>query len=457
MGAKMFCQGPMGCTPTRSTTCVGTVQTRRAQSVPLGSCRPVVPFLLEQDLACRGVAYSAKVSSSFQTGQQWQVALTMSWQLRFDVGGQTVFGGSNSSSCCNSGTAHWHSALNLLQTLQASGGQFNQVVLGAGGAPAINLTTTLGTSARGTQWQRAFWLLQDLHAPPAPGLLRLLHRSDGGEGFGKAVPLAVATVRFAHTVNSQMFSQPRRIPNVIHKVLIVDGMELPPLTPAMTEAINTFRELNPGFQLKLFSGTDCIAYISKHFTTDILAAFHALQPYAYKCDLFRYLLLLREGGYYSDMRQVCLQSLECVFPPNTEWFSPLERFATVAGESDIYMNNAFIAAVPGHPWLAAAIQEVLKSIRTRHYGKSSLDPTGPGALGRACCSSLLQRPHTWLVGQHRQNGGCGYIESHGGKRFILTKYWKENGERFRPGEWGEEDGGGQSYNELWEQKQVYVQ
>lgn len=240
------------------------------------------------------------------------------------------------------------------------------------------------------------------------------------------------------------------MPRVIHKVFIVDGMGTPALTESMQDAVDSFRRLNPDFRLILYSGSDCAAYIREHFGPDVLGAFHALRPYAYKCDLFRYLVLLREGGYYSDMRQVCLRPLEEVLPAGTQWFSALDGPCTGP-----YMSNSFLASVPGHPWLEAAVGLVLDNVKRRHYGVCSLDPTGPGAFYRACDFSL-RRP-TWLIGEHRIEDGDGYIVGPGEERFILTKYRRESdGRAFGAGEWGAHEGGGQNYNDLWDSGTVYL-
>lgn len=246
-------------------------------------------------------------------------------------------------------------------------------------------------------------------------------------------------------ISRQRASWTRPIPKVIHKVILVDGMGMPTLSESMGNAVRSFEQLNSHYQLRIYSGTDCSAYIRQHFDNEVLHAFEALRPYAYKCDLFRYLVLLREGGFYSDMRQVCLQPLDQVFPPDMTWFSAID--------DPPYMHNAFLASVPGHPWLKRAVKVVLQNIRGHHYGDCPLDPSGPGALGRAC--DLEELGPTCLIGEHHIEGGDGYILNHLGDKFIMTKYRKHNGEKYLPGEWGIEDGGGQNYNDLWLARRVY--
>mmetsp|Transcript_29970 Transcript_29970/g.79791 ORF Transcript_29970/g.79791 Transcript_29970/m.79791 type:complete len:237 (-) Transcript_29970:33-743(-) len=226
------------------------------------------------------------------------------------------------------------------------------------------------------------------------------------------------------------------------RVLILDGMAWPSdLDPQMSNALDSFKDLNPGYTLKLYSGSDCADYIARHFGDEYLRAFHALRPYTYKCDFFRYLVLLREGGYYSDMRQVCLMPFDDAFPDDMGWFSAID---------DLYMHTAFIAAVPGHPWIERAVRRVLENIRMRSHGDTALDPTGPGAFGVAC--DLREKRPEWLLGELLN----GYIVSHAGDKVLLAKYSKPSGDLFGAGEWGAADGGGNNYNDFWNARTVYA-
>ena len=92
------------------------------------------------------------------------------------------------------------------------------------------------------------------------------------------------------------------IPDVIHKVIIVDEGKLPALPHEMKMAIETFYRMNPGYKVNLFSGNDCVKYIKTHFDDRILKAYEKLKPYSYKCDLMRHLILYNEGGWYTDAR-----------------------------------------------------------------------------------------------------------------------------------------------------------
>ena len=46
------------------------------------------------------------------------------------------------------------------------------------------------------------------------------------------------------------------------------------------------------------------------------------------------------------------------------------------------MQISFMAATPRHPLLRRAIDEVVKNVEARYYGRSELDITGPFLMGR---------------------------------------------------------------------------
>ena len=60
------------------------------------------------------------------------------------------------------------------------------------------------------------------------------------------------------------------VPKVIHKIIIVDGGEMPEMPEGMKKALETWYRMNPAYKVKLYSGKDCEAYILKHFDEETL-------------------------------------------------------------------------------------------------------------------------------------------------------------------------------------------
>lgn len=83
--------------------------------------------------------------------------------------------------------------------------------------------------------------------------------------------------------------------------------------------------------------------------------------------------MYNEGGYYSDMRQVCINPFDEYIPHDAEIF-----LAKDLNKIDMY--SAFICAIPGHPWIRKVIDIVMNNVEQRYYGKNPLYPTGSKML-----------------------------------------------------------------------------
>jgi len=232
------------------------------------------------------------------------------------------------------------------------------------------------------------------------------------------------------------------IPRVIHKIIIVDGNEMPSLPDGIKNAIESFRTLNEGYTIKMYSGNDCINYIKEHFTEDILLAYNSLRPYSYKCDFMRHLLLYNEGGWYSDIRQICLQPLSILEKTNKGYITSLD---TPPNERCMY--TAFIGSVPKHTISKNMIDLLMLNIRQRHYGIDCLYPTGPGAYMTASIDYIRRYPMKCVVGQHTSDE---YIRF-GDMNFIKCKYNNARGAD------NSDIKGGNDYGVMWSKRQVYTQ
>jgi hypothetical protein len=118
----------------------------------------------------------------------------------------------------------------------------------------------------------------------------------------------------------------------------------------------------------------------KHFKNpDIINTYDALIPNSYKCDFFRFCVLYKHGGYYSDWKQVLEVPLNYWIDPSVQFVCAWDRQEYGAG----IMYTAFIAAIPNLPIFHTAINMIVNNVKQNYYGRGPLDPTGPGLLGRA--------------------------------------------------------------------------
>jgi len=231
------------------------------------------------------------------------------------------------------------------------------------------------------------------------------------------------------------------IPGVIHKIMIVDDGKFPVLSDGMKKALETWYRMNPGYKVKMYSGDDCIAYIKKHFDDEVLEAYKTLKPYAYKSDLMRQLILYNEGGWYSDMRQICLESIETLNARDKEYYTSLDL---PINNLHLYMYNAFIGSIPKHPISKKMIDLIVWNVKQRHYGLECLFPTGPGAYMNAAIDYVRSYPEKCMIGHHTS-----VFINFGGVNFIKCKYNNAKGAD------NTDTKGTNDYGEMWRNRDIY--
>jgi len=146
------------------------------------------------------------------------------------------------------------------------------------------------------------------------------------------------------------------------------------------------------------------------------AAMSQLRPWSFRMDLWRYMILWENGGYYLDSKFSLRQNLSswvhasnsgefvaCKNVKNKDHVDELLLFETGGAPS---YQACVIAARPKEPMLLKVIGKIIENVQYRWYGPPSLPypwlyVTGPGLLERVLDDSSFQ-PRTqcaWLRGQ----------------------------------------------------------
>lgn len=148
--------------------------------------------------------------------------------------------------------------------------------------------------------------------------------------------------------------------------------ELPQL---MRENYEKIVGIHPNFMHYLYDEIDCENFIKENFETDILNAYKNLVPSSYKSDLWRYCILYINGGIYFDIKFSCVNNFNFIALTEKEYFvRDREPWGgTLTG---------LIAVKPRNEILLKCIQQIVENVKTRFYGRDSLEPTGPGLLGK---------------------------------------------------------------------------
>jgi hypothetical protein len=150
------------------------------------------------------------------------------------------------------------------------------------------------------------------------------------------------------------------------------------------ENIESFKRVHPGIEHELFTDSSIRDVLSGHFGTEVSAAYEALKPYAYKADLAKHCLMYLYGGVYADISIYFMSG----------WAAQLSEGQTadkgkLAVFRDLLVSTTWdtvtglYSAPPGHKAVAKTIELICENVRNRHYGVTSLCPTGPTVFGKA--------------------------------------------------------------------------
>lgn len=180
-----------------------------------------------------------------------------------------------------------------------------------------------------------------------------------------------------------------RVPRVLHQT----WKSVTPLPRLWVELMGTWRDLNPGWVIVLWSDAAAREFIGKHHA-DLAEVYDALEMPVMRADLLRYALLYTYGGVYADADVEAVapfDSLLARFPATACLLTPEPRAHAALLEATPHremISNAIFASEPGHPLWRAALDRIKQ---TSERGGDPVSLTGPRRLsdvwraaGRPC-------------------------------------------------------------------------
>lgn len=195
------------------------------------------------------------------------------------------------------------------------------------------------------------------------------------------------------------------VPKIIHQTYRAQ-----PWPEEISQNVLKLRSLNEDWEYRFYDDDMMEAFIINEYGNSILSHYKLIDNRygAAKADLFRYLLMYKCGGVYLDIKSTATRPLSYVIKENdvfllSHWNNnPGETFdnwgkhaeLTKAGVKEIQQWH--IICAPGHPFLKATIEYVLRNLRCyspafHRYGKhATLRITGPIAYSLAT-SPLVSR------------------------------------------------------------------
>ena len=167
------------------------------------------------------------------------------------------------------------------------------------------------------------------------------------------------------------------IPKVIYKTGIDEYINIP------EDVYKVFSEtvgLNPGFTIKYYSDKDSREFIKNNYDNDILISYDKLIPGAYKADLFRYCILYKNGGIYSDLTQrftIPFRKLIDLENDNLYLVKDIDHYKINGEGYSKGIQISFMASRPGNEIFLKAIKQIVRNVDDKFYGDNPLHPTGP--------------------------------------------------------------------------------
>jgi mannosyltransferase OCH1-like enzyme len=169
------------------------------------------------------------------------------------------------------------------------------------------------------------------------------------------------------------------IPKVIYQTWITKNLPI-----EIVNVRNRIQSLNPDYTMLLFDDNDMDDWIKNNYDENIYRCYKLLNIGAVKADLWRYLILYKNGGIYLDIDSDIVGNLDDLILENDE--------AIISRESnlEIYVQWCLMFA-PNHPILKRVIQECITNIVKNQKNINEIDPlflTGPRVFTEAVKNTM---------------------------------------------------------------------
>jgi hypothetical protein len=163
------------------------------------------------------------------------------------------------------------------------------------------------------------------------------------------------------SVQEQKSSGEKRIPRIIHQTWFEELT--PERYPHLQRLQNSWKAA--GWDYRFYTDAAARVYIQEHYPDRFVEAYDTILPGAFKADLFRLFVLLREGGIYADIDVQLDVNLDSFLTKNLSFFVPRDVAIDHWPRANYCLWNGLLGAAPGHPIIARAVQDLLNRILNR--------------------------------------------------------------------------------------------
>lgn len=140
-------------------------------------------------------------------------------------------------------------------------------------------------------------------------------------------------------------SHGEHIPKIIHQIFLQEGR--PSTLSKYRAGLESCHKIHPGWEQKLWTDENATDFMREHYPA-IAPHYIGYAQSIQRANILRYALLDHFGGVYLDLDVTCLKPLDDL--GHLPWLTP--------GAYPAGVNNAFILAKPGHPFLKELLSKV---------------------------------------------------------------------------------------------------
>ena len=235
--------------------------------------------------------------------------------------------------------------------------------------------------------------------------------------------------------------------NCIPKIIYKTGpMKVNKLPKDILKIFNDTIELNPDYKIKYFDDDMCRMFIKNNFSKNILDTYDNLIPGAYKADLFRYCILYKNGGIYSDLtQQFYIPFSKIINNCNDKLILVKDARQLLIIKSPIQIN--FMASISNQEIFKLAINKIFLNVKNKYYGSHCLEPTGP-ILFRKCFDEIKPKYKMEIIFKKKKSNEInvtgGYIYNTG--KLVYINKSSNHTNHIKPKS---------HYGKLWKSRNIY--
>ena len=210
-----------------------------------------------------------------------------------------------------------------------------------------------------------------------------------------------------------IYSSKIQIPKTIFQTWHTN--ELPPFMKQCTQKL---QEDNPEFEYYLYNDQECRNFIEKNYDISVVEAYDSLIPGAFKADLWRYCILYKEGGIYLDIKYQCENGFKLIqlLEDSSPWVNEDDNRVVYTG---------LLVCEPNNKKMWNCIQQIVKNVKNKYYGRECTSPTGPDLFGKYFTDHEKSKIHYYYYDERYPNTEIekrGFIKDVNTGEIVLSHY-----------------------------------